>query len=156
MNYIFNFTFSFDDPDGETTQVGMSFLLDEAATARTGYTATSSDGDPPNPFADWFTDTADELEEEFSAVHDYFGTTGDQILVASFCTYEIDTIERARELMQRWRDAFTGFLGEQGVGPVVEIPDQSVRAIDQAVDYASALKDMVVQLSNPTANPPRP
>lgn len=156
MNYLFNFSFAFEGPDADDDgkEVEFCFLLDEAATARTGYATTDMAGADETPFSVWFGKTTAELEEEFAAVHDYSGTGDDHTLVEGFCTYEIDTIDKARELMLRWRNAFVEFLGEEGVGPVVEIPEN---AIDYSTQAPSDLRDLVARLSKPaSSHPPGP
>jgi hypothetical protein len=154
MNYLFSFSFAFDDPDhpeGDRKVIDMCFLLDEAATARTGYTKPNMAREQPEPFNNWFAETAENLEEEFNAVHDYSGTHDEETLIEGFCTYEIETIEMAHELMRRWRRAFVEFLGEQGVGPVVDIP---IGAHDHtSKNFTSELRDLVMRLSTPVASP---
>lgn len=158
MHYLFSFTFSFadihDKDDEEGSSMELCFLLDEAATARTGYTTTNLDCVQPNPFSDWFAEQTEELEEEFNAVHDYSGTGDDHTVVEGFSTYEIETIDRARELMKRWHEGFVSFLGEEGVGPVVEIPQGAVD--HTATGYVKKLRDLVQRLGSPTTATPRP
>lgn len=123
MRYLFNFSFQIEDeagdPDDDIDQtVEMLFSVDAAAL---GISDTSaSDPSYPSDHLEWMSDHAEVLEESFNAVHDFCGTDDDEVMIEGFCTYEIETLEQAADLMAKWRTLFVARTGrEDAVGPIV-------------------------------------
>lgn len=134
MRYVFSFSFydlvadAVDDENEDDQGVEFGFLLDEGAMRRLGLVSADM-GLLPVAHNEWLGEVADELEESYGAVHDFSGTGDDNILVEGYTTYEIPTIEKARELMAQWRAAFVAHIGEEGVGPIVEATSEQTEQL---------------------------
>lgn len=132
MKYAFLFSFYMDRPDDQEDDAGdygfeAGFLVEGEALkaliphAEGSLTPEAMHGDLilTSGYSDWFGGVAEDLEGRYNAVHDVSGTWSDDIYVEGFCTYEIETEAKARELMDEWHAAFRERIGENaGLGGV--------------------------------------
>lgn len=104
--------------------------------------------------SEWFGDTTDELEEKYHAVHDYTGH-GDEnspSIMDGFSTYEIADKATARILFAEWRAEWVKHVGEEGMGPTIEVDGDIEAALLSA--QASENTDPEPPVTRPTKPAP--
>lgn len=141
MNYVFSFMFSFDDPndeDGYAVEAG--FLVGGQALEKLFPDLAQINPktvDDSASYRDWYSTVLGYLEDKYQAVHDVSGTYDETTFVEGICTYEIETHEEARKLVEEWREQFAQRVdGAPGLGPVCFVDCRKLgREIVEAHEY---------------------
>ena len=158
MKYAFLFSFYMDRPDGQEDDAEdygfeAGFLVEgEALKALIPHAEGTMNPDAihgdlalSSGYSDWFGGVAEDLEDKYNAVHDVSGTWSDDIYVEGFCTYEIETEAKARELMDEWHAAFRERIGgADGLGGVAMTSLDDINAV--VPDYTSDAEQVVALL----------
>lgn len=149
MNYVFSFSFSFEDKKNEesyTLETGflvsgeaLAALAPDISSPLTPYRVLRSES-----YQDWYSQVTEELEEQFVAVHDVYGTEDGNTMIDGFSTYEIETHERACELLDAWHNAFAKRVGSaRGLGPVCVVDSRGLdRDLCEPQDYLDVFEPL--------------